>query len=284
MKYQPPTKTILVTGCSSGIGLTTCTFLKAQGYRVFATARHPEDVASLSEKGFEAYQLDLTNSNQIHDVVAQIIETSHEPLYALCNNAGYAQPGALEDLTRDNLREQFETNVFGLQELTNAVIPIMRQQGFGRIIHISSVLGFISLPFRGAYNASKYAVEGLADTLRLELRKTGIYVCLIEPGPIMSQFRENALAAYYAQQEQGSSQHQDAYTRFLANFKKNKAQRIGGEPIAVSKKILQALESKSPKPRYYVTAPTYLFAALKRILPQRTLDLLLGRISDKELE
>lgn len=276
-------KSILITGSSSGIGLCTCQYLKSKGYRVFGTARNLEAVNSLKEQGIEAFQLDVNNSLQIKEVVNAITELTSGTLYALCNNAGFGQPGALEDLDRASLTAQFETNVFGLQELTNAVLPIMRRQGYGRIINLSSVLGFIALPFRGAYAASKYAVEGLTDSLRLELRNTLIYVSLIEPGMINTKFRDSALLAYSANIKDAESPFSDQYQRFLHNFKTNKLQRLGTGPIVVAKKIEHALESKRPKIRYRVTAATHLMATLKRLLPDRALDLILAKIADQEI-
>lgn len=276
-------KSILITGSSSGIGLCTCQYLKSKGYRVFGTARSMEAVNSLKEQGIEAFQLDVNNSLQIKEVVNAITELTSGTLYALCNNAGFGQPGALEDLDRASLTAQFETNVFGLLELTNAVLPIMRRQGYGRIINLSSVLGFIALPFRGAYAASKYAVEGLTDSLRLELRNTLIYVSLIEPGMINTKFRDSALSAYSANIKDADSPFSDQYQRFLHNFTTNKLQRLGTGPIVVAKKIEHALESKRPKIRYRVTAATHLMATLKRLLPDRALDLILAKIADQEI-
>ncbi|MEA2094051.1 MAG: SDR family NAD(P)-dependent oxidoreductase, partial [Pseudomonadota bacterium] len=189
-------KTILITGCSSGIGRCVARGLATRGYRVFATARRDKDVNELNAGGFEGLPLDLSDSDSIAAAVNEILSRTGGRLDALFNNGAYGQPGAVEDLSRDVLRTQFETNLFGWHELTNRIIPIMRQQGHGRIIHNSSVLGFVALPFRGAYTASKYALEGLADTLRLELRGTDIHVSLVEPGPIESRFRANAFAAY----------------------------------------------------------------------------------------
>ena len=185
-------KSVLITGCSTGIGRSAAEILKQRGYRVFATARKHEDVAQLIEEGFESVQLDLANSASIHAAVKTILHKTDGKLYALFNNGAYGQAGAVEDLTRDMLREQFETNLFGTHELTNLLIPVMRRQGEGRIIQNSSVLGFVSLKYRGAYNASKYALEGLTDTLRMELKGSGIYISLIEPGPIETSFRKNA--------------------------------------------------------------------------------------------
>jgi short-subunit dehydrogenase len=275
-------QTILITGCSSGIGLRTATTLKARGYRVFATARKAEDIATLKAKGFESFQLDLNDSDSITNAVNQILAVTDGTLDALVNNAGYGQPGALEDLSRDQLRQQFETNVFGTQELTNKILPVMRKQGHGRIIYISSLLGFIALPYRGAYNASKHALEGLADTLRLELRHTPIFVSIIEPGPIISQFRDNVITSFQSVHT-SSSAHRDNYQRFLANFQKTK-QPFYVSPDKVVKRIINALETKKPKIRYYVTFPTYLFAILKRFLTNRRFANVLARVADREIQ
>ena len=168
-------KTILITGCSTGIGYCVAHGLQQRGYRVFATARREESVKALQDEGLESLQLDLDDSDSIKKAVIEILHRTGGELYALFNNGAYAIPGAVEDLSRDAMRAQFETNFFGWLELTNLILPVMRKQGFGRIIQNSSVLGFVALPFRGAYNATKYAVEGLSDTLRLELKNTDIF-------------------------------------------------------------------------------------------------------------
>jgi NAD(P)-dependent dehydrogenase (short-subunit alcohol dehydrogenase family) len=272
-------KSILITGCSTGIGRCAAEKLKQRGYRVFATARKQKDVAQLIEEGFESVQLDLANTASIHSAVETILRKIDGKLYALFNNGAYGQTGAVEDLTRDVLREQFETNLFGTHELTNLVIPVMRRQGGGRIIQNSSLLGFVALKCRGAYNASKYAMEGLTDTLRMELKGSGIYVSLIEPGPIETHFRKNAYAAYKRNISTENSYHKAIYELM--------EQRLQTEgpvvpftlgPEAVVKKLIQALESKKPKARYYVTLPTYLFGYLKRFLPVNILDRILEKI------
>ncbi|NOR57619.1 MAG: SDR family NAD(P)-dependent oxidoreductase, partial [Sulfurimonas sp.] len=188
-------RSILITGCSSGIGYDTAHYLHNNGYKVYASARDAEDVKRLQEEGLETYLLDVTSADDITRVLNTITKDGAE-LYAVFNNAGYGQPGAVEDITTDVLREQFETNFFGLHELTCQAIKIMRKQGYGRIIQHSSVLGIISLRFRGAYNASKYAIEGLCDTLRLELMETDIHVCTINTGPVRSDFRKNAIKMF----------------------------------------------------------------------------------------
>ncbi len=271
-------KTVLITGCSSGIGYCVANGLKQRGYRVIATARRDESVEQLKDEGFESLQLDLSNSESIQQAFQQIMQLSNGKLYALFNNGAFGLPGAVEDLTRDNLKFQFETNVFGWLELTNLVIPVMRNQGYGRIIQNSSVLGFVAMPFRGAYNASKYAIEGLSDTLRLELKNTNIHISLIEPGPIISQFRANAVKALQQHIDIENSVHREKYIGVLERLnKKGPAAPFTLPPEAVLKRVIYALESKRPKPRYYVTFPTYLFAFLKRFISHRQLDHLLAK-------
>ena len=189
-------KNIFITGCSTGIGYTTAKVLKERGYRVICSARKDADVLMLQEQGFETLQLDLAESASIQLAVQQLIKLTDGKIDGLFNNGAFGQPGAVEDLTRDVLRNQFENNFFGTHELTNLIIPLMRKQGSGRILYNSSILGFVAMKYRGAYNASKFALEGLVDTLRLELHGTNIQLCLIEPGPITSQFRKNAFSLY----------------------------------------------------------------------------------------
>ncbi|WP_027859617.1 SDR family oxidoreductase [Marinobacterium jannaschii] len=279
-------KAVLITGCSTGIGLRVASDLKQRGYRVFATARKPSDVDMLANQGFEATQLDLDSSESISTALEWVLARSGGELYALFNNGAYGQPGAVEDLSRDVLRQQFETNVFGWHELTCKVLPVMRKQGYGRIIHNSSVLGLITLKYRGAYNASKFALEGLSDTLRQELAGTAIQVSLIEPGPIESQFRKNAYQKFQENIDSNNSAHKEVYAAVNARLSKTDIERqrdpftLG--PEAVTKCVIHALESKRPKPRYYVTVPTYLFGFLRRVLSTRLLDKVLLKISDDE--
>ncbi len=271
-------KTILITGCSTGIGYCVATGLKQRGYRVIATARRQESVDQLISEGFESLQLDLSQSESIQQAFKQIMQLTDGRLYALFNNGAFGLPGAVEDLTRESLKVQFETNVFGWLELTNLVIPVMREQGFGRIVQNSSVLGFVAMPFRGAYTASKYAIEALSDTLRLELKGTNIFISLIEPGPIFSQFRANAVKALQQHIDIENSVHREKYLGVLKRLsKEGPAVPFTLPPEAVLKRVLYALESKKPEPRYYVTFPTYLFAFLKRILSHRQLDYLLAK-------
>ncbi len=276
-------KNILITGCSTGIGLCAAKVLHQQGYNVIATVRKPQDATQLTELGITTVMLELTDSQSILDAVTFSLKHFDNRIDALFNNAAYGQPGAVEDLSRDVLSEQFETNVFGTQELTNLIIAQMRQQGHGRIIYNSSVLGFVSMAYRGAYNASKYAVEALADTLRLELYNTNIYISLIEPGPILSQFRANAFSKYQQHITKENSAHRDTYLAMEQRLnKKGAAVPFTLPPEAVVKRLLHAIESNKPQIRYYVTFPTYLFGFLKRLLPHRWLDWVLIRVAKDE--
>lgn len=270
-------RSILVTGCSSGIGRGVAAGLQRRGYRVFAGARKHEDVTRLRSAGFEVLQLDVASSASIEAAVDEVLERTDGGLYALFNNAGYGQPGAVEDLGRDVLRDQFEVNLFGLHELTTRLLPAMRRRGRGRIIQNSSVLGLVCLKYRGAYCASKFALEGLTDTLRMELQGSGIQVSLIEPGPVTSAFRSNAYAMFRRNIDRENSAHREIYAaveRRLAAPEGRKVPFTLG-PEAVLTKVIHALESRRAKPRYYVTVPTYGFALLKRLMPYRLMDRIL---------
>ena len=277
-------RSILITGCSTGIGLCVAKGLQKKNYRVFATARKSEDVEILKQNGFDdALQLDLDDTRSIKNAVEQVLKQTGGELYALFNNGAYGQAGAVEDLTRETLRKNFETNLFGTHELTTLIIPVMRKQGYGRIIQNSSVLGFINLPYRGSYNATKHALEGLTDTLRLELHDTNIKISLIEPGPITSQFRANAFTSYKQNINKENSFHKETYNAMERRLTKaGPAAPFTLPPEAVLKKVIHALESPRPKIRYYVTFPTYLFGALKRILPGKWLDKVLQKVSAGE--
>ena len=276
-------KSILITGCSSGIGYSAARILHERGYQVFATARKAADVQRLSDEGLTALQLYLRDHDSIERAVQQVLEATGGTLDALFNNGAYGQPGAVEDLATDVLREQFETNLFGWHELTRQVIPVMRRQGHGRIVQNSSVLGIIALPFRGAYNSSKYAVEGLTDTLRMELHGSGIHVSLIEPGPIESRFRANA----YAKFQEHISIEGSAFERQYRGAEKRLKKEGPAAPFtlpadAVVKKLIHALESKNPRARYYVTFPTYLFGTLRRMVSTGMMDRILRVVSSGE--
>ncbi len=276
-------KAVLITGCSSGIGKCVAVGLAARGYRVFASARRASDVTRLGEEGFEVVRLDLCDTASIREALETVLARTDGKLYGLFNNGAYGQPGAVEDLSTDVLRAQFEANFFGWHELTCRVLPIMRRQGYGRIIQNSSLLGFVALKWRGAYSASKFALEGLTDTLRMELSGSGIHVSLIEPGPIVSRFRENAYQAFKANIDIENSPHREAYRRVEARLAtEDKTQPFTLPGDAVLDKVVHALESRRPKPRYYVTVPTYAFGFLRRILSTRLLDLALRGASGGE--
>jgi NAD(P)-dependent dehydrogenase (short-subunit alcohol dehydrogenase family) len=272
-------KIVFITGCSSGIGYTAAVELKKRGHRVICSARKEQDVARLQLEGFEAIQLDLADSDSIVSAVKQMLIFSNGKIDALFNNGAFGQPGAVEDLTRDVLRHQFETNLFGTHELTNLILPVMRKQGYGRIIYNSSILGFVAMKFRGAYNSSKFALEGLVDTLRIELYDTNIKLCIIEPGPITSNFRKNAFVLYKKNINPELSFHKATYQLMEERLQKEGPAASFTLPAdAVVEKLIHALESKRPKIRYYVTFPTYLFGFLKRILPSSWLDYLLRKV------
>ena len=266
-------RSILVTGCSSGIGYFCARALQKRGYRVIASCRKKEDVERLIGEGLHCIRLDLENPDSIAAAVKQTMNYTDGRLDALFNNGAYGQPGAVEDLSTEVLRKQFETNFFGWHELTRLVLPGMIRRKSGRIIQNSSVLGFVALKFRGAYNASKFALEGLTDTLRLELHGTGVYVSLIEPGPIKSEFRKNGLRVFQSHINLEGSRYREEYRQQLERLKtEGPAVRFTLGPEAVYKRVLHALESSNPRARYYVTVPTYVLGGLKRLLPTQILD------------
>lgn len=271
---------VLITGCSSGIGHCVAHGLKARGYRVFASARKAEDVARLRDEGLETVRLDLDDDASIAEALTSVLGATDGRLYGLFNNGAFGLPGAVEDLSRAALRAQLETNLLGWHELTRQVIPVMRAAGEGRIIHNSSVLGFVGLPYRGAYNCSKFALEGLTDTLRVELADSGIQVSLIQPGPITSRFRENARRMFEQHIDAERSVHKDKYRAMRERLEKEgPAQPFTLPPEAVLAKVIHALESRRARPRYPVTVPTYLLAYLKRLLSSRAFDRLLLKVS-----
>jgi NAD(P)-dependent dehydrogenase (short-subunit alcohol dehydrogenase family) len=273
-------RSILITGCSSGIGHRCAHGLNARGWQVIATARKPDAVARLRSEGLTALPLDLADPASIAAGLQAALTLTGGRIDALFNNGAFGLPGAVEDLSREALRAQFETNLFGWHDLTRQVIPIMRAQGGGRIVQNSSVLGFVALPFRGAYVASKFALEGLTDTLRLELRGSGIQVALIEPGPIISRFRENAYSAYQQFIPAEGSAHQQTYRLMEARLsKEGPAQPFTLSADAVLRKVIHALEHPRPRARYAVTLPTHLLGLLRRLLPTAGMDWVLRRAS-----
>jgi short-subunit dehydrogenase len=269
-------KSVLITGCSTGIGLCVALELQKKGYRVFPTARTNEDVKKLKDLGFEALYLDLSSSDSIKSAVFKLYEKTDQ-IYALINNGAYGQAGALEDISREVLDKQFQTNVFGWHELTNLLLPKMRNHDSGRIVYISSVLGFVAMPFRGPYIASKFAIEGLVSTLRLELCNTNIKFSVIQPGPIESKFRKNAYIAFKENVDKSNSHYLNQYESMIKRLNSGKNVKFTLSPDAVLKCTIHALESNSPKNYYRVTFPTKLFALLGNILPSKWMDNILKR-------
>ena len=267
-------KSVLVTGCSSGIGRATAELLRSKGWKVFPTARKPADLESLRQAGFNAIELDVTSSESISVAVQTVLGETGGKLGAVVNNAGFGMPGAIEDLTRGAMRYQFEVNLFGLQELTNRLIPVFREQGRGRIVNVSSVVGKLSLPFMGIYSASKFALEAVSDALRVELSQDGIGVSLVEPGPIRTRFSSNCAGQGEEKLDTDWSKFGGAYKQYFAK------RRTGGvsegrfrlPPEAVANKILHALESPRPKIRYCVTLPAYLGSWAARFVPAAMID------------
>ncbi len=273
-------KTILITGCSSGIGLDAAHGMRARGWRVFASCRQQRDCDRLRAQGFDSPLIDYTDADSIASGLAEVLDATGGTLDALFNNGAHGLPGAVEDLPTEGLRQIFEANFFGWHELTRQVIPVMRAQGHGRIVQNSSVLGLVAFPWRGAYVATKYAVEGLTDTLRLELADTQIKVVLIEPGPITSKIRENAIPVFERFINWKDSALRERYEATLLKrlYESSGPDRFELPASAVTDKLAHALEAKRPRSRYYVTTPTYIAGFLRRILPTRVIDRILSDI------
>ena len=273
-------KTILITGCSSGIGLDAAHGMRARGWRVFASCRQQRDCDRLRAQGFESPRIDYTDPDSIASGLAEVLEATGGTLDALFNNGAHGLPGAVEDLPTEGLRAIFESNFFGWHELTRQVIPVMRAQGHGRIVQNSSVLGFVAFPWRGAYVATKYAIEGLTDTLRLELADTDIKVILIEPGPITSKIRENSIPFFERFINWQNSALRERYEASLLKrlYESRGPDRFELPASAVTDKLAHAVGSKRPRARYYVTTPTYIAGCLRRILPTRTIDRILSDV------
>lgn len=277
---EPDTrKSILITGCSSGIGLECARGMKARGWRVFASCRQAADCDRLRAEGFEAPLIDYTDEDTIQAGLKEVLDATGGTLDALFNNGAHGLPGAVEDLPTDALRAIFEANFFGWHTLTRAVLPVMRAQGSGRIVQCSSVLGIITLPWRGAYNASKFALEGLTDTLRIEMHGTGIQVSLIEPGPVTSDIRANSIPHFERWIDWENSARADEYRSGLLKrlYHSSGPDRFELPPDSVLKRLIHATEAPRAKPRYHVTTPTYIAGILRRLLPTRALDWVMRR-------
>ena len=273
---RPPVqkRSALVTGCSSGIGLATARLLRDRGWQVVPTARKDEDLDRLRTDGFEPVRLDVGDAASVAEAAGRALELMGGAIGGLVNNAGFAQPGALEDVGRDALRLQFEVNVFGAMDLARCVIPVMRRQGWGRIVNISSVLGRVAIPFNGSYCATKFALEALSDALRVELWASGIGVILVEPGPIVSRFRSNAAAQARSSLDLDRARYSAFYRREIDRriAQQKKPDFLTRQPEDVARKVLHALESRRPRRRYCVTLPAYAGALLSRFAPAAFLD------------
>ncbi len=270
-------KTLLITGCSSGIGLDAARGMRERGWRVFASCRKEEDCARLREEGFESPLIDYQDEATITAGLNEVLKATDGQLDALFNNGAFASPGLVEDLPTDALRDIFEANFFGWHTLTRAVMPVMRKQGAGRVVQNSSILGFVSQPWRGAYVSTKFALEGLTDTMRLEMKGTGIEFILIEPGPVTSKIRENAIAHFERWIDVGASARAGDYEKLKHRlYKSTGKDRFELPASSVTKKLIHALESPRPWPRYYVTTPTYIAGTAKRAVSTRVMDWILN--------
>lgn len=272
-------RSVLITGCSSGIGLDAARGLRARGWRVFATCRQEADCARLRQEGFDSFTLDYANEASIASAVATVLDRTGGTLDALYNNGAFACPGAVEDLPRGALREIFEVNLFGYHDLTRRVIPVMRAQGHGRIVNCSSVLGLVGMRWRAAYVSTKFALEGLTDVLRVEMRGTGIHVALIEPGPIPTRIRENSISHFERWIDWKNSARAEEYRSLLHRLYEPKQgpDRFELPCSAVTTKLVHALESPRPRGRYYVTNATHIMGLARRILPTSALDWLIAK-------
>ena len=272
-------KTILITGCSSGIGRDAALALHARGWRVFAACRRGEDCEPLCDAGLESLALDYADPASVAAAAEQVLAQTGGRLDALFNNGAHATPGAVEDVPREALEAIFQANLFGPHDLTRRVLPAMRTQGHGRIVNCSSVLGLVAAPWRGAYNATKFALEGLTDTLRLEMRGTPIHVVLIEPGPIATPFRRKSVPHFERWIDwERSARAEDYRTRLIPRLTDETPSRSQRPPAAVTGALIRALESPRPRPRYFVTPQTHAASVLRRILPARALDAVLARM------
>ena len=274
-------KAILITGCSSGIGYACALGLKQRGYRVFATVRNDTDAQRLTDLGLETIIMDYVDRTSVKACADEVAKRTGGKIYALFNNGAAGQPGAVEDLSRELLEASFAANFFGWHQLTTLCLPMLRANGEGRIINCSSVLGIVAMKWRGAYNATKFALEGLTDTMRLELRGTGIHVSTIEPGPIATKFVETALKNFEKNINVATSNYKAAYEDQRARLGKGGSNRFKLPPESVLEKLIHAIESPRPKAHYYVTTPTHLMGLARRFLPQSLMDQFVNKVSDQ---
>jgi len=271
-------QTVLISGCSSGIGLDTARRLKSRGWTVFASCRSSEDCAARAAEGFQSPRLDYEDPSSITGCVKEVLSMTGGTLDAVFHNGAYALPGPLEDIPADGMRSQFEANFLGWHDLNRHLIPVMRRQGQGRILFNSSVLGLVGMRWRGAYVATKFALEGYADVLRMEMAGTGIHVVLIEPGPIETAFRANAIKQFERWVDWQASPRRAQYeASLLDQLHKGGSAKAQWPPSAVTDAVFKALTARRPRPRYAVTTPTHAMAIARRLLPTRALDWVLSK-------
>jgi NAD(P)-dependent dehydrogenase (short-subunit alcohol dehydrogenase family) len=268
------TKYVFITGCSSGIGLATAQYFRQRDWTVYASVRKQQDFAALEALGCHPVLCNMSDTNAINQAAQHVLNHSQQQCLSLIHNAGYAQPGAIEDISTAAMLQQFQTNFFGVHTLSRAFLPTMREANQGRIIMISSILGLVSLPFRGAYNASKHALEAMASALRQELHPSHIHVSVIQPGPIISAFRKNALSAYFDTPSDQPSPHEAYYQQWQQDLKNNRPIPFSAPPVQVAKRCFHAASATSPKPYYKVTAASYLLAILHNCMPSQYFDYL----------
>ena len=279
-KNAPQDPTVaLITGCSSGIGDATARALLASGYTVYATARRAESLAELAKLGCHTLTLDVTDEASLRVAVDAILAVEGT-IDVLINNAGYSQSGAIEEVAIDDVRRQFETNVFGLMRLTQLVLPAMRQRGAGKIVNLSSMGGKLTFPGGGVYHASKHAVEALSDALRFEVKRFGIDVIIIEPGLIRTSFSDAAVSSMAANQRADGERAGGVYGEFnravatatREAYHKGPLARLAGESSDVARVIMRAISARRPRARYTVTASAKLLLAQRRLMSDRMWD------------
>ncbi|MDG4649065.1 SDR family NAD(P)-dependent oxidoreductase [Roseibacterium sp. SDUM158017] len=273
------TRSILITGCSSGIGLAAAEGLRGRGWRVIAACRRPEDVAARRAEGFDSVRIDHGDAECVDAGWAEAMEITGGRLDALFNNGGHGMSGAAEDVPREAMELVFHSNVFGVHQLTRRAIPVMLAQGSGRIVMHSSVVGYTTLKWRSAYVASKHAIEGLANTMRVELRGTGLHVSILNTGPVASGFRENSARLFERWIDADASRHAEFYRgKFMARRTSPRPDPFEGTAADVVARLVHAVEARRPRTRYYITAPAYAAAFLTRVLPDRAQDWLVAKV------
>ena len=269
---------ILVTGCSSGIGLSLVELLLKKGYDVIATARKEVDLCTLMSMGAKAVYLDLDKPDTLEAAIHQVKKMT-PTLYALINNSGFAQPGSVRDLSLELMQAQFQTNVFGTIGWTNLCLPLLSHGGPTKLIFLSSILGVVSAPYLGAYCASKYALEAFISSLRMELSGSKTHVISIRPGAIETEFRHRAVQELKNGIALEESQSKCQYQKSIANSEKKKAKGKRMDSKKAAEIIVSVLEKEKPKTAYYVTAPAILMGALRRFIPERWVERIMQKHS-----